>query len=89
MFEVITFLERLGRASRPMSDADYMQAAGGFPSDIRAALAARDGAQLARLLGGRPFMACSIAAPDYDEPLTDDQPVTPDDTPDEEQVRAA
>lgn len=87
MSEVITFLESLGRAS--MSGVDPVHPPASFAVDIRTALSDRDGIRLARLLGGRPFMACSIAAPDYDEPLQDDQPATPDEEPGEPQVLAA
>lgn len=89
MSEVIVFLESMGRASAPLSDADQMQAIASFAPDVRAALAGRESARLAQLLGGRPFMACSIYAPDTDESLPDEQPVTPDDVPGEDEARAA
>ena len=54
-----------------------------LPSAVRQAIEARDAAGLARALGGRAFMACSIYAPEREEPDPEEQPVTPDELPDE------
>jgi hypothetical protein len=89
MSDVIAFLESMGRASAPLSDADQLQATASFAPDARAAIAERDSARLGRILGGRPFMACSVIMPNSDEPLPEEQPATPDDVPGEDEVRAA
>lgn len=89
MSDVIAFLESAGRESVPLSDADQMRATASFALDVQAAIAERDSARLARILGGRPFMACSVIMPNSDEPLPEEQPATPDDVPGEDEVRAA
>lgn len=89
MSDVIAFLELLGRSVLPMSEADRLQTAAKFGPEVESAFAARDAARLVRMLGGRAFMACSIMAPEADEPLPDEQPAAPDDVPDDGEVRAA
>lgn len=89
MSDVPAFLESLGCRSQPLSVAEYERAIASFPEDVRQALAARDPAGLGRALGARPFMACSILAPDNDGQLPDEQPAAPDEAPAEEEPCAA
>lgn len=89
MSDVIAYLDFLGGSATTTPDAARLAANLGIEPDAQAAIAARDSARLARLLGGRAFMACSIMAPDADEPLPDEQPATPEDVPGEGDVRAA
>lgn len=89
MSDAIALLESLGCATTSLPATGWSSAVAPFAPDVRAALLARDSDRLVRLLGGRPFMACSIMAPDSDEPLPQEQPDTPDDLPAEDDVRAA
>jgi hypothetical protein len=77
--DVIKFLENAG--SVPMQAEEYLAAVGALDIDDaeRAALMARDGDALGRLLGGRDTMYCSILAPDHeDAPLLPDEPSLPE-----------
>ena len=77
--DVIKFLENAGSA--PMAAEEYLAAIGALDIDVaeRAALVARDGDALGRLLGGRDTMYCSILAPDHeDAPLLPEEPGLPE-----------
>jgi hypothetical protein len=79
--DVIKFLETAG--SVPMPADEYLAAVGALDIDAaeRAALVARDGDALGRLLGGRDTMYCSILAPEHeDAPLLPDEPGQEPDT---------
>jgi hypothetical protein len=89
MSVVIAFLESLGRAPAFSPDAGRLRAIGQLTPDVHAALGGHDPASLVRLLGGRPFMACSILTPESDEPLPDGLPASPDEVPEQDEVRVA
>jgi hypothetical protein len=85
MTTALDYLETL--AVSPYGACDGVPA--GLPAPVRDALLAGDAAALADLLGGRAAMACSIMAPDRDEPDSNEEPVSPEDAPDERESDAA
>lgn len=89
MSDVIAFLESLGRRCTPYSKAEQAEAVATFEASTRAALAMRDSAALRQSLQVPIFMVCSVVAPEFDEPIPDEQPVAPDDVPADGEVRAA
>jgi hypothetical protein len=80
MTNVLDHLESL--AVSPAASGQALPA--GLPAAVRAAIGAGDATALAHALGGRAFMACSIYAPERDEPGREEQPVAPDEEPDEQ-----
>lgn len=84
MHPILRLLETLG-IDAEHGDAQALLA--GQPPAVVAAWNTRDAAALARLLGGRATMACSIYAPEEDVPA--DEPAQPDEAPDEGEPRAA
>lgn len=82
MNDAIHLLETLGIAG-----TDAGPALEALPASVREAWQRGDAAALARLLGGRATMACSVLAPEEDAPF--EQPVAPDETPDEPDAHAA
>jgi hypothetical protein len=87
MSRTIDLLEQLGRSG----DARLVAEAGKseqISAAERAELSSGDCAALATLIGARTVMACLIVAPDND-PMPEEQPVQPDETPDDGKEQAA
>lgn len=87
MSGTIDFLESLGRSAdaRPLAEAYPLER---LSDAERIAVASRDRGALMALVGARAAMACLIIAPDND-PMPDEQPVQPDETPEDGQQQAA
>lgn len=93
MTHAVQFLEAL--ACTPVeASGEVIQAMLGdveLQPDVREALLARDADALARLLGARASMVCSVAMPEDDAPLEDDKQPDgdEDEPPPQSTVRAA
>lgn len=87
MSSTIDFLESLGRNVNtfPLGEASQSEQ---LSDAEQAALSLGDHAALATLIGARTAMACFIVAPDND-PTPEEQPVQPDEIPDDGQQQAA
>lgn len=84
MTHVLEYLERLAcsvEATPPVAPA-------ALTPDVRSAIATGDCGALARALGGRAAMACSIWAPE-EQPVREDDPDLPEPAPEEREPDAA
>ncbi len=83
MTHPIDILARLGREAAAVS-ADTEQLITDQPDAIRRMILEQDAESLTAALGARAVMACAVAMPDGETPLTEDEPATPDESPEED-----
>lgn len=89
MSDALTFLEAMGGNARLASHAERDGMLEHVDPVVREAILGRDAEALRDALGGRAVMVCSVSLPSEDEPGFDEQPLAPDEEPDESEVRAA
>ncbi|MBW3551517.1 MAG: hypothetical protein KY442_12175 [Proteobacteria bacterium] len=89
MCDAMDYLEALGRDAAPEPAARHAGRLGRLAPAVRDALEAGDAVSLRNALGLPAVMACMISVPSEDEDGFEEQPVSPDEQPDESQLCAA
>lgn len=89
MRDVTDYLESLACQAGSNSGSDHAGMLDRLPGEVRTCMVEGDADGLRRALGLPAVMVCMITAPGDDNDGFDEQPVAPDEQPDEAETRAA
>jgi hypothetical protein len=89
MRDVIDYLESVACHGASESSPEHAGRLDRLPVEVRASIVKGDADALRHALGLPAVMACMITAPGEDDDGFDEQPVAPDELPDDAQTQAA
>lgn len=89
MRDVTDYLELLACEAGSENQQQLQQMLQRLPADVRAAVASGRAENLRIALGLPVVSACMVSVPSDDEDSFDEQPLSPDEQPDETQTQAA